>query len=138
MTPYAFPALPVISMRKTFKKEERLCSKSAIDTLFHSGSSFVVYPFRVVYLLTPAPVQEVKVILSVSKRRFRRAHDRNRIKRLMREVYRLQKGTLLYPLLEDKSLNFAIQYIAKEELPFAVLKEKMSKLMNQFKMICHA
>lgn len=134
-----FRLLSVICMKKTFRKEERLCSKSAIDALFHSGSSFVVYPFRVVYLITSGESSDAKVILSVSKRRFKRAHDRNRIKRLMREVYRLQKSDILYPLLIEKSitLNFAIQYIAKEELSFKLLDEKMTKLLSQFKTICH-
>lgn len=127
-------------MKKTFKKEERLCSKRAIDTLFNSGSSFVIYPFRVVYSFTPSDSFEVQVILSVSKRRFKRAHDRNRIKRLMREVYRLQKGEVLYPSIEEKSLNLhlAIQYIAKEELPYKLLDEKMLKVLNQLKNLCNA
>lgn len=127
-------------MRKTFRKEERLCSKRDIDSLFHSGSSFVVYPFRVVYSLLPSDNFDAKVIISVSKRRFRRAHDRNRIKRLMREVYRLHKGDILYPTLVERSLNinFAIQYIAKEELSYKLLDEKMTKMLNQLKEICHA
>lgn len=107
-------------MRKIFRKEERLCSKRDIDSLFHSGSSFVVYPFRVVYKAFDQDISQVKVILSVSKRKFRRAHDRNRIKRLMREVYRLQKEDLLLGFLNSsKSLNFAIQYVANEELPLS-------------------
>ena len=122
-------------MIKTFSKEERLCSKSLIDKLFHSSSSFIVYPFRYVYQTiedtgTSFPVQ---VILSVSKRRFKRAHDRNRIKRLMREVYRQQKSELLYTHLQQRSLNLllAVQYVGKEELPYAVLFTKMNKGLKQ-------
>lgn len=136
-----FPAnYEVIKMKKTFTKEERLCSKRAIDALFSSGSSFVIYPYRIVYTFTPSASFEVKVILSVSKRRFKRAHDRNRIKRLMREAYRLQKGDILYPSVEKKALNLhaAIQYIAKEELPYKLLDEKMLKVLNQLKAICNA
>jgi len=135
-----FRLIEVISMKKTFKKEERLCSKSDIDALFHSSSSFVVYPYRVVYTYLPADIAAAKVIISVSKRRFKKAHDRNRIKRLMREAYRLQKGDLLYPFIQEKVLNlhFAIQYIAKEELPFKVMEEKMIKMLNQLKEICCA
>lgn len=127
-------------MKKTFKKEERLCSKSAIDVLFHRGSSFVLYPYRVIFLFTPATSFDVKVILSVSKRRFKRAHDRNRLKRLMREAYRLQKSTILYPVILEKSLNlnFAIQYIAKEELEFKFLEDKMSKLLTKLRESHHA
>lgn len=122
-------------MIKTFSKEERLCSKKLIDQLFHGGSSFIVYPFRYVYLPisdtgTSFPVQ---VILSVSKRRFKRAHDRNRIKRLMREVYRLQKSEYLYTHLQQRSVNLllAIQYVGKEELTYDVLFAKMNKGLTQ-------
>jgi ribonuclease P protein component len=122
-------------MRKTFTKEERLCSKRKIDSLFHSGSSFVVYPFRVVYLANPAQetLYPVQVILSVSKRRFKHAHDRNRIKRLIREVYRLQKNELLYEEVNKLSLNLdmAIQYVGKEELSFELLFTKMNKTLKQ-------
>lgn len=127
-------------MKKTFKKEERLCSKSTINALFHGGSSFVVYPFRVVYLFIPATSFDVKVIISVSKRRFKKAHDRNRIRRLMCEAYRLQKADILYPALRTNNVNlqFAIQYIAKEELPFQLIEQKMSKLLLQLKGLHHA
>lgn len=122
-------------MKKTFTKEERLCSKRKIDSLFHSGSSFIVYPFRVVYLVgpdqeNPNPAQ---VIISVSKRRFKHAHERNRIKRLMREAYRLQKQEFLYQDLNKLSmhLDLAIQYVGKEELSYELLFNKMNKTLKQ-------
>lgn len=122
-------------MKKTFTKEERLCSKRKIDSLFHSGSSFIVYPFRAVYLVgpdqeNPTPAQ---VIISVSKRRFKHAHERNRIKRLMREAYRLQKQEFLYQDLNKLSmhLNLAIQYVGKEELSYEFLFNKMNKTLKQ-------
>lgn len=122
-------------MRKTFTKEERLCSKRKIDSLFHSGSSFIVYPFRVVYFANSPQenLYPVQVILSVSKRRFKHAHDRNRIKRLIREVYRLQKNELLYDGVNKLSLNLdmAIQYVGKEELGFELLFTKMNKALKQ-------
>lgn len=75
----------------------------------------------------------VNVVISVSKRRFKAAHDRNRIKRLMREVYRLQKADLLYPSVKLRSsgLLLAIQYVGKEEIPFGVLSGKMEKALKQ-------
>ncbi|WP_164112774.1 MULTISPECIES: ribonuclease P protein component [Sphingobacterium] len=122
-------------MRKTFKKEERLCNKSLLSKLFHSGSSFVVYPFRVVYMDIPLDriKSPVNAVISVSKRRFKAAHDRNRIKRLMREVYRLQKADLLYPSVKLRSsgLLLAIQYVGKEEMPFAKMMDKMEKALKQ-------
>ncbi|MGN0001947.1 MAG: ribonuclease P protein component [Sphingobacterium composti] len=122
-------------MKKTFKKEERLCSKRKIDSLFHSGSSFIVYPFRVVYLIASESeaLTPVEVILSVSKRRFKKAHDRNRIKRLIREVYRVQKNEILYEEVNKLSLHLdiAIQYVGKEELDYEFLFVKMNKALKQ-------
>lgn len=122
-------------MKKTFTKEERLCSRRKIDSLFHSGSSFIVYPFRVVYLVTSdqEASSPIEVILSVSKRRFKKAHDRNRIKRLMREVYRMQKNEIVYEEVKKLSLHLdmAIQYVGKEELSYEVLFTKMNKALKQ-------
>ncbi|ERJ58211.1 ribonuclease P protein component [Sphingobacterium paucimobilis] len=122
-------------MKKTFKKEERLCNKSLLNKLFHSGSSFVVYPFRMVY--TEVALEKVQspvsVVISVSKRRFKAAPHRNRIKRLIREAYRQQKSIALYPCMESKSsgLLLAIQYVGKEEVPFATVWTKMEKALAQ-------
>lgn len=119
----------------TFKKEERLCSIRLIQSLFHNGSSFVVYPFRVVYM--PVPLLEVpaKVLVSVSKRRFKQAVIRNRLKRLMREAYRLEKQSDLYPFLHEHSLHLclALQYVGQEELPLPLLREKMTKVFGRLK-----
>ncbi len=75
----------------------------------------------------------VSVVISVSKRRFKAAPDRNRIKRLIREAYRQQKSIALYPFMESKSsgLLLAIQYIGKEEVPFATVWTKMEKALAQ-------
>ena len=81
--------------RLTFKKEERLCSKKAIDKLFTDGESFLAYPFKVVFLKNPMGLKSpVQAGFSVGKRNFKRAVQRNRIKRLMRETYRLNKPEL--------------------------------------------
>ena len=128
----------VIEMKKyTFTKEERLCSKRLIDDLFHNGSSFVVYPFRVVFLVKPDnPNQEfpVQVITSVPKKRFKRAVDRNYLKRLMRESYRLEKHQL-YSILKDHSLNLllAIQYVSNEKLSLETLQSKLQQLIGKLK-----
>lgn len=121
-------------MKKTFKKEERLCNKSFLAKLFHKGSSFVVYPFRIVYLdiekdKLPFPVA---VVISVSKRRFKHANQRNRIKRVMREVYRLQKSIAFYPYVDNRSLGLllAIQYVGKDEMSYQDLWVKMEKALT--------
>ncbi|MFZ4260824.1 ribonuclease P protein component [Sphingobacterium sp. HJSM2_6] len=119
--------------KNTFTKEERLCSKRSIDYLFLNGSSFVVYPFRIVYTVSSQEsTGAIQAIISVSKRRFKRAVARNRIKRLMRECYRLEKHKL-YDFLADQSLPLllAMQYIGKEVLPYEELREKMHKLLDK-------
>lgn len=82
-------------MKQTFKKEERLHEKKLIGTLFKEGKSFYKFPFKVVYLkLEEAQAYPAKVLISVSKHNFKRAVDRNRIKRLIREAYRKNKHLL--------------------------------------------
>lgn len=74
-----------------FPKAERLKSQKQIDELFAGGKSVSAFPVRAVYAFAPAAEGKLQVGVSVSKRHFKRAVDRNRIKRLLREAYRLQK-----------------------------------------------
>ncbi|WP_262248980.1 ribonuclease P protein component [Parapedobacter soli] len=118
--------------RNTFSKEERLCSKRLIDGLFRDGSSFFIYPYRVVFMRMEG-VPTAQVLLSVSKRRFSRAVDRNLLKRRMREAYRLQKNELLYPVIEGKpyGLVVAIQYVADKLLDFPLMYQKMAAVLKR-------
>jgi ribonuclease P protein component len=80
----------------TFKKKERLTQNLLIDRLFNDSSSFNLSPFKVFYLKHPHPDEfDARILIAVSRRKFRRAVDRNRIKRLVREAYRLNKQPLL-------------------------------------------
>jgi ribonuclease P protein component len=118
----------------TFKKEERLCNKKLIDELFHNGSSFLCYPFKASWLLVsevqPVPAQ---ILFSVSKKRYKRAVDRNLIKRRMREAYRLSKEQQLYEQLKaaDKKIVLSVGYIGKEIAPYELIEKKMLKLLVQ-------
>ncbi|MDB5004869.1 MAG: ribonuclease protein component [Mucilaginibacter sp.] len=118
----------------TFKKEERLCNKKLIDELFHNGSSFLCYPFKASWLLV-GDVQQVpaQILFSVSKRRYKRAVDRNLIKRRMREAYRLSKQQQLYEQLNaaDKKIVLSVGYIGKEIAPYELIEKKMLKLLVQ-------
>jgi ribonuclease P protein component len=78
-----------------FPKAERLKSRKRLDALFAEGKSVSVPPVRAVYQFTAAEEGGLKVGVSASKRYFRKAIDRNRIKRLLREAYRLQKEELV-------------------------------------------
>ncbi|WP_316794621.1 ribonuclease P protein component [Pedobacter frigoris] len=118
----------------TFNKEERLCSRKLIDLLFKNGSSFLLYPYRVSYLLTATSHQfPVQVVINVSKKRFKKAVDRNRIKRLTREAYRLQKQEYLYALIpeSEKLLLLSIQFIGKKIYDYPFFEKKLSGVFKK-------
>ncbi len=120
-----------------FSKEERLCSKKHIEELYKKGSSTFLYPFRVVYLsrssselASPFP----KVLISVPKRLFKKAVDRNRIKRQIREIYRNNKRHLFEELEQEQIPVFlSIVYVGKEKLPFLQLERKLISILLRFK-----
>lgn len=122
----------------TFKKEERLCSKKSLDLLFKNGSSFLVYPFRITYLFVDEVHQfPVQIVINVAKKRYKRAVDRNLIKRRTREAYRLQKEELLYSRLHlhKELLLISLQFIGKEKYEYAFFEKKLGlalkKLISQ-------
>ena len=119
--------------RNTFPKSERLSSKTIIEALFTQGVTIKRYPFVIKYLPLREPQDKVtQILFSVSKRNFKRAVDRNKIKRLMREAYRLNKAPLA-----TLSKKYAIAYIytARKILPFneisAKLKESILRLEQE-------
>ena len=123
-----------MSKTYTFTKEERLCNKKLIDQLYHNGSSFLCYPFKVSWSLSADPQPfPAQVLFSVSKKRYKRAVDRNLLKRRLREAYRLNKQQYLYSLLSDanKNIVFSIGFIGKEIAPYAFIEKKMLKLLSQ-------
>ena len=114
-------------MLNTLHKSERLDKKKVIDKMFSGGArSFSVFPLRVVYL----PVEEleapVSILVSVSKRRFKRAVKRNRVKRQIREAYRKNKSLLVDELQRrEQRLAVAFIYLSDELVATAELEEKM-------------
>lgn len=113
--------------RHTFPKEEHLCRKKLIEQLFSKqGSSFGVYPLRLTWVPTPvrttAPPQ---VLVTVSKRTFKRAVDRNRLKRLLREAYRLNKYRLTEAENGHPVALLGILYTGKEKNELPLIEKKL-------------
>ncbi|MDR1632876.1 MAG: ribonuclease P protein component [Dysgonamonadaceae bacterium] len=104
--------------KHTFRKSERIFKQKEIDVLFEKGISFIVYPLRVVYVeQQPVSGVEAAVLTGVPKKRFKRAVHRNRVKRLIREAYRLNKQ-LLFPNLQEKGKGLLIGFLfVGNELP---------------------
>ena len=111
----------------TFPKEEHLCRKKLIEELFSKqGSSFGVYPLRIVWILAPAPTTAPpQVLISVSKRTFKRAVDRNRLKRLIREAYRLNKYRLTEQPNGHSIALLGIIFTGKEKSPLTLVEKKL-------------
>lgn len=119
-------------MRNTFSKEEKLKKKNLITELFASGKSASVFPLKMVYLENDhdSPFK-VQAGVSVSKRNFKSAVDRNRIKRLMRESYRKNKY-LIYNDDDTKKHILMFIYQAKSEVSYQTMEEKMIDLIQKF------
>jgi len=111
----------------SLKKHEILKSKKEIKELFDNGSSFFLYPFKVYYLPNPES-QNNQVLFSVSKRNFRKAVERNLLRRRMREAYRLNKNTLVSDQKESLSIYIALVYISKLKLPYRDIENKLKEV----------
>ena len=117
-------------MNESFGKEYKLCSKKIMDELFTSGKKNHCFPFLAIHLFqqldTPVPFQ---VTISVPKRSFRKAHERNRIKRLVRECVRKNKLLLEEVLMQNQQqLALFLIYRHSEELDYETLMLKTRKL----------
>jgi len=115
-----------------FGRKEKLKSRKQIEALFLTGQNFSVFPLRVTYLFYPAGEGLVKVGVTAGKKYFKKAVDRNRIKRLIREAYRLQKNDLV-EVLKDKQMSAFIffMYTDKTVCTFQVVKEAMNKCLKR-------
>jgi ribonuclease P protein component len=115
-----------------FGRKEKLKSRKQIEELFLNGRSFSVFPLRVTYQFTPSEVSAVQVGVTAGKKYFKRAVDRNRMKRLIREAYRLQKADLIEQLKQkQQSASIFFMYTGKELTTFVPVKEAMCRCLER-------
>ena len=105
-----------------FPKSEKLCGQMTIDHLYRHGKRFVAWPMRVTYL----PADQTQVLVWAPKSLFKRAVHRNRLRRLMREAYRLNKD-----MLADGHYQIVFNYIDKAEQPYSVIEKAMRKALRR-------
>ena len=118
-------------MNNTYPKTEKLKSKTTIDLLFSEGKSVSKYPLRLVYVPVDLEKDEqIKMGVSVSKKYFKKAVDRNYFKRVLREMYRLNKHLLLEN--PEKKYGFMFFYQTKDRLSYQEINEKTIQLFQKF------
>ena len=117
-------------MRKLFPKSERLSRRKLIKVLFDQGKSYHYFPLKLLYLPS-AEIDQTQVLFAVSKRNFKKAVDRNRVKRQMREAYRLHKGRISYSPSKDVHFLLAYVYIAKKQYPYRDIEAKIKVSLDR-------
>lgn len=120
-------------MQFSYPKNEKLKSHKTIDRLFSEGKSVSKYPLRLVYVENTEEQNSEKVVMgvSVSKKYFKKAVDRNYFKRVLRECYRLNQNLLKENL--DKPYAFMFFYQTKEKLSYQEIEEKTIQLFQKFR-----
>lgn len=118
-------------MKFTFPKKEKLKSQKLIEKIFLEGKAVTSFPLRLLYLKTDfEDGSKIKTGVSVSKRNFKSAVDRNRIKRLLREAYRLNKPEYFNNI--TTSYAFMILYLGKEDTDFDSVNSKLKIVFKTF------
>lgn len=113
-----------------FRKEERITKKKTIDMLFEGGAkSICIYPIRMVYTESDE-TSPVSILITVPKRKIKKAVDRNRIKRQIREAYRTQKQELLQVVEGNKrKLIVGFIYVGSQVYSSSIIKEHIDSLL---------
>jgi ribonuclease P protein component len=123
----------------TLCKEERLSSRKEIELLFAEGQSLTSYPVRLVWRESAHPLppdKPIQVMFSVSKKKISRAVDRNRMKRLMKENYRLNKPGIYSSLPAGKSYHLAWIYSSDELLDFITIQKGVTTALERWMKKC--
>lgn len=117
----------------TFSKRERIVSRKLIEQLFSKGSSqsLSAFPLRIVYMQKERDGEPLQVLVSVSKRHFKHAVDRNRVKRQIREAYRLHRHLLAQRIPEGISIALAFIWLSDEHCDSWRIEKSVSRLMEK-------
>jgi ribonuclease P protein component len=118
-------------------KDEKLCSRTAVNLLFDEGKSLMAFPLRAAYRLRPQGEHPVQFLISIPKKRIRHAVQRVTLRRRVREAYRLSRRDLLQPALAESGwgVDIAFVYLDNTPAPYSVIQEKMTTLLQR---IAHA
>ena len=124
--------------KNTLGKSERLKRRKAIEQLFKKGKHFSVFPLRVSYAFIPYIETSLQAGFSASSRHFGKSTDRNRLKRLMREAYRLHKHQLQDATVQSNvKLALFFVYVGKELPDYAIVSEKIGVILQRLTGIVH-
>ncbi|MGH2554034.1 MAG: ribonuclease P protein component [Chitinophagaceae bacterium] len=116
----------------TLGKQERLKSRKQIEHLFNEGKNFSIAPFRIHYSIRKSAMPPMQFGVGVSTKNFKKAVDRNRIKRMVREAYRLQKFLLYQKLNETKGQLIVFFIFNGKEIPaYHEITEKMKMILDK-------
>ena len=126
------------TIRYTLGKQERLKSRKLIDQLFKEGKFFSVFPIRVVWQLQQTSPGTLQTGFTVSTKHFKKAVHRNRIKRLMREAWRLQKNDLQNEAVsKNLQLSVFLLYVGKDIPNYTLMTEKAVVILKRLKKMVH-
>lgn len=119
----------------TFSKRERMTSNLLIEALFENGRSHSAsaFPLRAVFQMVDRPQDgcPAQILISVPKKRFKHAVDRNRVKRQIREAYRHHKQTLWSQLDDDKQLLIGFIWLSNSHFPSATVEKRVVGLLQR-------
>ena len=112
-----------------FPKSEKLCGFKAVEALFAQGKSVKSFPLKLIFLPQPQGQAHLRILISVPKKQFKKAIARNRMKRLLREAYRLEKQAFYG---EKQPYALGIIYLWRKEMPLAELRTQIREIAQQW------